>query len=60
MDDLDLFLDHWIISRQDGSHILNGQFEDFAKELRDFIKFKDLYFVDLQGSSNGNRDADTY
>jgi len=54
MDDLDLFLDHWIISRQDRSHIVNGKFEDFEKELRDFIKFKDLYFVDLQGNSNGD------
>jgi len=56
MDDLDLFLDHWIISRQDGSHIVNGKFEDFEKDLRDFIKFKDLYFVDPKG----DRDADTH
>ena len=58
MDDLDLFLDNWIIYRQDGSHILNGQFEDFAKERRDVIKFKDLYFVELQGISKGKRDED--
>jgi len=53
MDDLDLFLDHWIISRQDGSHIVNGKFEDFEKDLRDFIRLRELFF-------NGDRDADTH
>ena len=53
MDDLDLFLDHWIISREDGSHIVNGKFEDFEKNLRDFIRLRELFF-------NGDRDADTH
>ena len=52
MDGLSLFLDHWIISRQDGSHIINGQFEDFEKDLRDFIRLRELFFEEM------NRDED--
>ena len=31
MTQLEIFLDHWIIHRPDGSAILNGRPEDFAQ-----------------------------
>ena len=37
MDNLKLFLDHWIISMQDGSHTVNGKFEDFERKLRELM-----------------------
>lgn len=38
MSDLQLFLDHWLIYRKDGSHVLNGKYSDFYKELKSFIQ----------------------
>lgn len=37
-DDIDLFLDHWIIIRPDGTPILNGRVEEFEEGLRTFIR----------------------
>lgn len=37
MNNLKLFLDHWIISMQDGSHTVNGKFEDFEKKLHELM-----------------------
>ena len=34
MDDISLFLDHWLITRRDSSTILNGTPEEFEKQLR--------------------------
>lgn len=33
MSNLELFLDHWMIRRNDGSYALNGKYEDFVKGL---------------------------
>lgn len=38
MSDLQLFLDHWMIYREDGSYVLNGKYEDFYKELERFMQ----------------------
>ena len=37
MDDVDFFIDHWIIVRKDGTPILNGREEEFEKSLRALI-----------------------
>ena len=37
MDNLFLFLDHWLITRKDGDTVLNGTPEDFEKQLRELI-----------------------
>lgn len=37
MDDVDFFIDHWIIVRKDGDRILNGREEEFEKSLRALI-----------------------
>ena len=38
MDDVDLFLDQWIITRKDGTPVLNGKEEEFEKSLRGLIR----------------------
>ena len=36
-DDIDFFLDHWIIVRNDGTPILNGKEQEFEQALRRLI-----------------------
>ena len=36
-DDIDFFLDHWIIVRRDGTPILNGKEQEFEQALRRLI-----------------------
>ena len=36
-DDIDIFVDHWIIVRKDGTPVLNGREEDFEQSLRRLI-----------------------
>jgi hypothetical protein len=38
MDDVDLFLDQWIIVRTDGTPVLNGTPEEFEKGFRALIR----------------------
>lgn len=33
MSNLNMFLDHWIIHKQDGTFVLNGKYEEFVKGL---------------------------
>ena len=42
MSNLELFLDHWIIYRKDGSAILNGNGDDFAKGLKEIIAIEKI------------------
>ena len=37
MDDLSLFLDHWVIVQRDGTPILNGTPEQFESDLRELL-----------------------
>lgn len=41
MTDLQIFLDHWIIYRSDGSYILNGKYEDFYQGLENLLKINE-------------------
>lgn len=36
-DDIDFFLDHWIIVRKDGTPVLNGKEQEFEQALRRLI-----------------------
>ena len=38
MDDIGLFLDHWLIARRDGDTILNGTPENFEESLRTLVR----------------------
>ena len=38
MSDLQIFLDHWMIYRNDGSYVLNGKYEDFYQALESLLK----------------------
>ena len=38
MDDITLFLDHWLITRRDGDTILNGTPEEFERSMRDLVR----------------------
>ena len=38
MSDLQLFLDHWMIYREDGSYVLNGKYDDFYQELKKLMQ----------------------
>ncbi len=42
MTQLEIFLDHWIIHRSDGSAILNGRPEDFAQGLREVMALEKI------------------
>ena len=42
MTQLEIFLDHWIIHRPDGSAILNGKPEDFAQGLKEVIALQKI------------------
>lgn len=42
MTQLEIFLDHWIIHRPDGSAILNGRPEDFAQGLREVMALEKI------------------
>ena len=37
MDDIFLFVDHWVITRSDGLHILNGTPEQFEQALHRLV-----------------------
>ncbi len=56
MTQLEIFLDHWIIHRPDGSAILNGRPEDFAQGLREVIALekiemlRELISTELKGT----------
>ena len=36
-DDIDMFLDHWIIVRKDGTPVLNGKEQEFEQALRRLV-----------------------
>ena len=42
MSQLEIFLDHWIIHRPDGSTILNVKPEDFAQGLKEVIALQKI------------------
>ena len=42
MSQLEIFLDHWIIHRPDGSAIINGKTEDFAQGLKEVIALQKI------------------
>ncbi len=42
MTQLEIFLDHWIIHRSDGSAILNGRPEDFAQGPREVMALEKI------------------
>ncbi len=42
MTQLEIFLDHWIIHRSDGSAILNGRPEDFAQGLKEVMALEKI------------------
>lgn len=56
MTQLEIFLDHWIIHRPDGSAILNGRPEDFAQGLREVMALekiemlRELISTELKGT----------
>ena len=45
MTQLEIFLDHWIIHRPDGSAILNGKPEDFAQGLKEVIALQKIQML---------------
>ena len=59
MSQLEIFLDHWIIHRPDGSAILNGTPEDFAQGLKEVIALqkiemlRELISTELNETYNG-------
>lgn len=42
MSNLDIFLDHWMIRRNDGTTILNGNSDDFAKGLKEIVALEKI------------------
>ncbi len=46
MTDLELFLDHWMIRRNDGSYALNGKYEEFVKNLELQIELDKVRLID--------------
>ena len=56
MTQLEIFLDHWIIHRSDGSAILNGRPEDFAQGLKEVMALekiemlRELISTELKGT----------
>ena len=35
---IDIFIDHWVIVRKDGTRVLNGREEEFKKSLQRLIE----------------------
>ena len=46
MSNLELFLDHWMIYRNDGSYALNGKYEDFVKGLEWHTRLEKVRLID--------------
>lgn len=46
MNDLQLLLDYWVITKVDGTFILNGKYEDFVESLESLMQREKIRIID--------------
>ena len=60
MTDLELYLDHNMIYRKDGSYVLNGKYEDFVWGLETILRREKFKIIDDAASQISKLKADLY